>query len=306
MAKITAAQVKELRERTGAGMMDVKKALVKADGDMDKATDILRESGAAKAAKKSGRIAAEGLAAFDVEGNNAVLVEINSETDFVSSNDKFVKFVDDVTKAILAAKPADLEAAMNVPLGEGTIASAETELTAVIGEKITLRRFTILTKKDNEVFGAYKHNNGAIIAVTILDGDNAEAAKNIAMHVAAINPEYLDKSQVPAEVLEHQTDVFTKETEKEGKPSKIIPKIVEGRMNKYLAEICLVDQPYVKDSDMTVAEYVKSVKSEVKNFVRYEVGEGIEKKHKLAYNYEYCYGKMVGAIEEDQHESIKV
>ncbi|MCT7791422.1 MAG: translation elongation factor Ts, partial [Lactobacillus iners] len=225
-----------------------------------------------------GRIAAEGLAAFDVEGNNAVLVEINSETDFVSSNDKFVKFVDDVTKAILAAKPADLEAAMNVPLGEGTIASAETELTAVIGEKITLRRFTILTKKDNEVFGAYKHNNGAIIAVTILDGDNAEAAKNIAMHVAAINPEYLDKSQVPAEVLEHQTDVFTKETEKEGKPSKIIPKIVEGRMNKYLAEICLVDQPYVKDSDMTVAEYVKSVKSEVKNFVRYEVGEGIEKK----------------------------
>ncbi|EFO65980.1 translation elongation factor Ts [Lactobacillus iners] len=278
MAKITAAQVKELRERTGAGMMDVKKALVKADGDMDKATDILRESGAAKAAKKSGRIAAEGLAAFDVEGNNAVLVEINSETDFVSSNDKFVKFVDDVTKAILAAKPADLEAAMNVPLGEGTIASAETELTAVIGEKITLRRFTILTKKDNEVFGAYKHNNGAIIAVTILDGDNAEAAKNIAMHVAAINPEYLDKSQVPAEVLEHQTDVFTKETEKEGKPSKIIPKIVEGRMNKYLAEICLVDQPYVKDSDMTVAEYVKSVKSEVKNFVRYEVGEGIEKK----------------------------
>lgn len=278
MAKITAAQVKELRERTGAGMMDVKKALVKADGDMDKATDILRESGAAKAAKKSGRIAAEGLAAFDVEGNNAVLVEINSETDFVSSNDKFVKFVDDVTKAILAAKPADLEAAMNVPLGEGTIASAETELTAVIGEKITLRRFTILTKKDNEVFGAYKHNNGAIIAVTILDGDNAEAAKNIAMHVAAINPEYLDKSKVPAEVLEHQTDVFTKETEKEGKPSKIIPKIVEGRMNKYLAEICLVDQPYVKDSDMTVAEYVKSVKSEVKNFVRYEVGEGIEKK----------------------------
>lgn len=278
MAKITAAQVKELRERTGAGMMDVKKALVKADGDMDKATDILRESGAAKAAKKSGSIAAEGLAAFDVEGNNAVLVEINSETDFVSSNDKFVKFVDDVTKAILAAKPADLEAAMNVPLGEGTIASAETELTAVIGEKITLRRFTILTKKDNEVFGAYKHNNGAIIAVTILDGDNAEAAKNIAMHVAAINPEYLDKSQVPAEVLEHQTDVFTKETEKEGKPSKIIPKIVEGRMNKYLAEICLVDQPYVKDSDMTVAEYVKSVKSEVKNFVRYEVGEGIEKK----------------------------
>lgn len=278
MAKITAAQVKELRERTGAGMMDVKKALVKADGDMDKATDILRESGAAKAAKKSGRIAAEGLAAFDVEGNNAVLVEINSETDFVSSNDKFVKFVDDVTKAILASKPADLEAAMNVPLGEGTIASAETELTAVIGEKITLRRFTILTKKDNEVFGAYKHNNGAIIAVTILDGDNAEAAKNIAMHVAAINPEYLDKSQVPAEVLEHQTDVFTKETEKEGKPSKIIPKIVEGRMNKYLAEICLVDQPYVKDSDMTVAEYVKSVKSEVKNFVRYEVGEGIEKK----------------------------
>ena len=278
MANITAKQVKELRDRTGAGMMDSKKALVKADGDIEKAIDILRENGVAKAAKKSGRIAAEGLAEYAFDGNDAVVVEINSETDFVSSNDKFIKLVDDVTKAILAAKPANVEEALKSPMGESTIGEEITNLTAVIGEKITLRRFDLITKNDDEVFGAYKHNGGAIVAVVTLKGNSEEAAKNIAMHVAAINPEYLNKDSVPKVDFDRQKEVFTKETENEGKPAKIIPKIVEGRVNKYLSEICLVDQPYVKDGDMTVAEYAKSEGCEVVGYKRYEVGEGIEKK----------------------------
>ncbi|MDF7668199.1 MULTISPECIES: translation elongation factor Ts [unclassified Lactobacillus] len=278
MANITAKQVKELRDRTGAGMMDSKKALVKADGDVEKAIDILRENGVAKAAKKSGRIAAEGLAEYAFSGNTAALVEINSETDFVSSNDKFIKLVDDVTKAILAAKPANVEEALKAPMGDSTIGEEITNLTAVIGEKITLRRFDLVTKNDDEVFGAYKHNGGSIVALATLKGANEEAAKNIAMHVAAINPEYLNKDSVPKADFDRQKDVFTKETENEGKPANIIPKIVEGRVNKYLSEICLVDQPYVKDSDKTVAEYAKSEGGEVVSFTRYEVGEGIEKK----------------------------
>ena len=278
MANITAKQVKELRDRTGAGMMDSKKALVKANGDIEKAIDILRENGVAKAAKKSGRIAAEGLAEYAFDGNDAVVVEVNSETDFVSSNDKFIKLVDDVTKAILVAKPANVDEALKAPLGDSTIGDAITNLTAVIGEKITLRRFDLITKNDDEVFGAYKHNGGAIVAVVTLKGNSEEAAKNIAMHVAAINPEYLNKDSVPKADFDRQKEVFTKETENEGKPAKIIPKIVEGRVNKYLSEICLVDQPYVKDGDMTVAEYAKSEGCEVVGYKRYEVGEGIEKK----------------------------
>ncbi|CCI85699.1 translation elongation factor Ts [Lactobacillus pasteurii DSM 23907 = CRBIP 24.76] len=278
MAQITAKQVKELRERTGAGMMDSKKALVKADGDIEKAIDILRESGIAKAAKKAGRTAAEGLAAFAIDGNNAVLVEVNSETDFVATNDKFINLVGDITDAILASKPANVEEALKAPMGDSTMGEVITNMTAVIGEKITLRRFDLISKTDDEVFGAYKHNGGAIVSVVTLKGGNEEAAKNIAMHVAAINPEYLDKNSVPASELERHKAVFTKETENEGKPANIIPKIVEGRVNKYLSEISLVDQAYVKDGDMTVGEYAKSQNAEVVSFTRYEVGEGIEKK----------------------------
>ncbi|MCI1290686.1 MAG: translation elongation factor Ts [Lactobacillus sp.] len=279
MAKITAKLVKELRDRTGAGMMDCKKALVKADGDIEKAIDILRENGSAKAAKKSARIAAEGLAEYAIDGNDAVLVEVNSETDFVSSNDKFKKLVNYITASLLKNKPADLKAALAAPMGDGTIQDAITNLTAVIGEKLTLRRFQLVSKKDDEIFGAYKHNGGAIAALVTMKGGSEEAAKNIAMHVAAINPEYLNKDSVPADELKRQTEVFTKETEQEGKPAKIVPMIVKGRVNKYLSEICLVDQPYVKDDKQTVAEYAKSVNNGVvTNFVRYEVGEGIAKR----------------------------
>lgn len=276
MAKITAKLVKELRDRTGAGMMDCKKALVKADGDIEKAVNILRENGVVKAAKKSGRIAAEGLGEYAIDGNDAVVVEVNSETDFVASNDKFIKLVDDITKAILAAKPKDLKGALAAKLGDGTVESAITDLTAVIGEKLTLRRFQFMTKNDDEVFGAYKHNKGAIVALVKTQGGSEEAAKNVAMHVAAINPEYLDKDSVPADELARQKEVFTKETEKEGKPAKIVPMIVKGRVNKYLSEICLVDQPYVKDDKMTVGAYAKSQNGKVTGYVRFEVGEGLE------------------------------
>ena len=276
MAKITAKLVKELRDRTGAGMMDCKKALVKADGDIEKAVNILRENGVVKAAKKSGRIAAEGLGEYAIDGNDAVVVEVNSETDFVASNDKFIKLVDDITKAILAAKPKDLKDALAAKLGDGTVESAITDLTAVIGEKLTLSRFQFMTKTDDEVFGAYKHNKGAIVALVKMQGGSEEAAKNVAMHVAAINPEYLDKDSVPADELARQKEVFTKETEKEGKPAKIVPMIVKGRVNKYLSEICLVDQPYVKDDKMTVGAYAKSQNGKVTGYVRFEVGEGLE------------------------------
>lgn len=275
---ISAKQVKELRDRTQVGMMDAKKALVAADGDMDKAIDVLREKGLAKAAKKAGNIAAEGLAEIAVDGNTAAIIEVNAETDFVASNDKFTDYVTAVAKTIAANKPADLDAALALDLDGQTIDAAAKALTAVIGEKISLRRFELAEKNDGDNFGAYLHNGGQIAALVTLEGGDEEAARDIAMHVAAINPQYLDRTQVPADELQHQTDLFTEETKGEGKPEKIIPRIVEGRVNKWLSEISLVDQEFVKDSDKTVAEFAKSKNATVKGFVRFEVGEGIEKK----------------------------
>ena len=274
---ITAAQVKELRDKSGAGMMDAKKALVETDGDIDKAMDVLREKGAAKAAKKSGRIAAEGLAEVRVNGDKAVILEVNSETDFVATNDKFTTLVDQIADAILANEPKDLDSALALPLNGNTVAAEITNLTAVIGEKITLRRFEVITKTDDEVFGSYKHNGGAIVALVTLQGADEATAKDVAMHVAAINPKYVSREDVPSDVLEHERKVVTEETKNEGKPEKIIPRIVEGRLNKFLSEISLVDQEFVKDPDLTVAKFVEQHNGKVVNFVRFEVGEGIEK-----------------------------
>ncbi|KRN03805.1 translation elongation factor Ts [Holzapfeliella floricola] len=279
MAGITAAQVKELREKTGAGMMDAKKALVATDGDMDLAIDELRKKGALKAAKKSDRVAAEGLADVEFSGNTAAMVEVNSETDFVSSNDRFVSFVKDVAGKIAEAQPESVEAAMALPYNEnGTVQDEVTNLTSVIGEKISFRRFNLVKKEDNQVFGAYLHNGGTILALVTLEGADEQTAKDVAMHVAAINPKFVSRDDVPSEVLEHEKAAFTEETKNEGKPEKIIPKIVEGRMNKFLSEISLVDQEFVKDPDQTVQQFVESKGGKVINFVRYEVGEGIEKK----------------------------
>ena len=278
MAKITAAQVKELRDKTGVGMMDAKKALVATEGDMEKAIDFLREKGMAKAAKKSDRIAAEGLADVEVKGNVAAIVEVNAETDFVAQNDQFKALVKRLATLVAENKPADVEAALKISTDKGTVNDEIIEATQVIGEKITLRRFQLVEKADNENFGAYLHMGGKIASLVVVEGADEATAKDVAMHVAAINPKYVNRDQVPAEELAHEREVLTEEAKNEGKPEKIIEKMVEGRLNKFLAEIALDDQEFVKDPDQTVAKFVASKGGKVKSFVRYEVGEGIEKK----------------------------
>ncbi|MGX6962597.1 translation elongation factor Ts [Vagococcus xieshaowenii] len=275
---ITAAMVKELRDKTGVGMMDAKRALVEVDGDMDKAIDHLRESGLAKAAKKGDRIAAEGLSNVYINGNTAAIVEINSETDFVAKNDQFKELVIRVAKLVAENKPADLEAALAIETENGTIEKEILEATTVIGEKIAFRRFQIVEKSDDEVFGAYLHAGGTIAVLSVVTGADEAVAKDVSMHVAAINPRYMTKEEVPAEELEHEKKVLTEQALNEGKPANIVEKMVIGRMQKFLAEICLVDQPFVKDPDMTVSKYLASKNSDVKAFVRFEVGEGIEKR----------------------------
>jgi elongation factor Ts len=279
MAQISAKLVKELRDMTGVGMMDAKKALVEVDGDMDKAVDFLREKGMAKAAKKNDRIAAEGLAAVAVIGNTAAIVEVNSETDFVAKNEMFQDLVQELATLVATNKPADMDAAMALPASKGTVAETIIEANQVIGEKISFRRFEIVEKEDNAAFGGYLHMGGRIAVLALLDGTTDETvAKDVAMHVAAINPRYVDESQIPAEELEHEKTVLTEQALNEGKPANIVDKMVIGRLNKFKAEISLVDQPFVKDPDMTVAKYVATKGATVKSFVRFEVGEGIEKR----------------------------
>lgn len=277
MASISAKQVKELRDKIGVGMMDAKKALVASDGDMDKAVDFLREKGIAKAAKKSDRVAAEGLADVEMHDNTAAIVEVNSETDFVASNDRFIDLVKEIASQVALEKPASVEDALKLKSPKGTLNDDIIEATQVIGEKISLRRFATLEKSENEHFGAYLHMGGKIAALVLLEGADEETAKDVAMHVAAINPKYVNRDEVPSDVLDHEREVLTKEAEGEGKPANIIGKMVEGRLNKFLAEVSLDDQEFVKDPDQTVAKYVASKGGKVKSFIRYEVGEGIEK-----------------------------
>lgn len=278
MAQISAKLVKELRDMTGVGMMDAKRALVAVEGDMEAAVDYLRENGMAKAAKKADRIAAEGLANVSVDGNTAVVVEINSETDFVAKNDQFQGLVKSVTDLLAANKPADMEAALALPTEEGTLNETIQTATTKIGEKISLRRFEILEKTDSQSFGAYLHQGGRIAVLTVLEGADEETAKDIAMHVAAINPKYVTRDEVPAEVIEHEKKVLSEQALNEGKPANIVEKMIVGRLNKFLAEISLNDQPFVKDPDMTVAKFAEAKKGSVLSFVRFEVGEGLEKR----------------------------
>ena len=279
MAQITASLVKELRERTGAGMMDCKKALTQTDGDIDAAIDYLRENGIAKAAKKADRIAAEGLSYIEVKGNKAVILEINSETDFVAKNEKFVALVKNVADAILAAEPKNVEEALQVQAEGGTVEAVINEGIATIGEKLSLRRFEVLTKTDADAFGAYSHMGGRIGVLTLIEGStDAEAAKDVAMHIAALAPKYLDESEVPADVLEHEKKVLTEQALNEGKPANIVEKMIVGRINKFLEEITVVKQKFVKDDSLTVEKFVASKGGKLAKFVRYEVGEGIEKR----------------------------
>ena len=279
MAQISAQLVKQLRDMTGVGMMDAKKALVQTEGDIDAAVDYLRENGLAKAAKKADRIAAEGITNVLVDGNVAVVLEVNAETDFVAKNDKFQALVAKLSQVILANKPADLEAALEIVTDEGKVSDVIAEATTVIGEKISLRRFEIVEKSDADAFGAYLHMGGRIGVLTVIEGSSDDAAaKDVSMHIAAINPKYVDRSQVSEEELEHEKKVLTEQALNEGKPANIVEKMIAGRLNKFLAEISLNDQPFVKDPDQTVSKFVASKGGKVKLFHRYEVGEGLEKR----------------------------
>lgn len=275
---ITAQMVKELREKTGAGMMDCKGALEHTNGDMDQAIDYLREKGIAKAAKKASRIAAEGLCSVVVAGNDAVIFELNSETDFVAKNTQFLDLIETVGQALVHSNVKTDEDALNLVVNGKTIEVLLADATATIGEKISLRRVTRVSKENEQGFGAYKHMGGRIAVLAVLAKENDEIAKDIAMHVAAQKPLYLDRSQVDQETLEHEKHVLTQQALQEGKPANIVDKMVIGRLNKYLQDICLVDQGFVKDPDIKVSEYLKNNKNQVLNFIRLEVGEGIEKK----------------------------
>jgi len=275
---VTAKMVKELRDKTGAGMLDCKKALVETDGNIDAAIDYLREKGIMKAQKKSDRVAAEGLCNVVINNNDAVIYEINSETDFVARNEKFLTLLNNVGQAIVQSDATDTESALKADANGQTVNDLLVEATATIGEKISLRRVSRITKTDDQGFGAYLHQGGRIAVLTVVEKEDAEVAKNVAMHVAANNPKYLNRDQVDAETLEHEKHVLTQQALQEGKPANIVEKMVIGRLNKFLKDVCLVDQPYVKDPDLTVAKYLKSNNNGVVSFVRLAVGEGVEKK----------------------------
>ena len=276
---VTAQMVKELREKTGAGMMDCKKALTETNGDMEKAIDFLREKGIASAAKKGDRIAAEGLTYVVADGNNAVILEVNSETDFVAKNEAFQNLVKELAAHLLANKPATVEEASAQTINGVTVADYINAAIAKIGEKLSLRRFTLLSKTDNDAFGAYLHMGGRISVLTVLEGTTeADAAKDVSMHIAALRPKYVSRDQVSQEEVEHESQVLTTQALNEGKPEKIVEKMVEGRLGKYFEDVCLLDQTFVKNPDQKVRQFVESKGATVREFVRYEVGEGIEKR----------------------------
>ncbi|HYK73353.1 MAG TPA: translation elongation factor Ts [Pseudoneobacillus sp.] len=277
---VTAQMVKELREKTGAGMLDCKKALTETNGDMEKAVDFLREKGIASAAKKADRIAAEGTAYILTEGNEAVILEVNSETDFVAKNDAFQLLVKELAEYLLKNKPASVEEALTQTMENGaTVGDHINAAIAKIGEKLTLRRYEILTKTDNDSFGAYLHMGGRIAVLTVLEGTTEEAAaKDVAMHAAALHPLYVSRDQVSQEEVERERQVLTTQALNEGKPENIVAKMVEGRLGKYFEDVCLLDQTFVKNPDQKVRQFVESKGATVREFVRYSVGEGIEKR----------------------------
>ena len=273
---ITANMVKELREQTGAGMLDCKKALTETNGNMEEAVTWLREKGISKAAKKQTRIAAEGLALAKVEGNKAVIVEVNSETDFVAKNPEFTGLVNDIATAILGSNVSTVEEANKLEVNG--IENMIVEKTATIGEKLSFRRFELVEKQDNQVFGTYSHMGGKIVTLAVLEGTDAEVAKDVAMQIAAMRPLYLDKDSVPSERVEKERAILTEQAENEGLDANKLPMIANGRLNKFYEEVCLLDQGFVKENKMKVSKYVESKGMKVLSFVRYEVGEGMEKR----------------------------
>ena len=275
---ISASLVKELREKTGAGMLDCKKALEANNGDISASIDWLREKGISKAQKKADRIAAEGVASILIKDNKAAIVEVNSETDFVAKNEEFTSMVSTILETIIDSDAKTVEDALNLDCGEGTINDLIVAKTAKIGEKLSLRRFEVVTKSDAEAFGEYIHMGGKIAVLITVDGANREVAKDVAMHAAAMRPKYVNKDQVPSDEVEKERKVLKEQAMNEGKPEEIAAKMVEGRIRKFYEEICLEEQAFVKDSDKKVREYVKANGGVVKSMVRFEVGEGMEKR----------------------------
>jgi len=275
---ISAKQVSELRNLTGAGMMDCKKALTETNGDIEAAVDWLREKGIAKSAKKASRIAAEGLANIYVEGNKAVILEVNSETDFVSKNEEFTGMIDEIGKAILNSNASSLEEVLELPTSEGTVNELIIAKTAKIGEKLSLRRYELVEKEDNQVFGAYLHMGGKIAVLTVVDGASVEVAKDVSMQAAAMKPQYLSEADVPEDVIARESEVFKTQAMEEGKPADIAEKMVAGRIKKFFKEICLLKQAFIKDGDVDVETYVKNNGGTVLSMVRFEVGEGMQKR----------------------------
>ena len=270
--------IKELRDLSGAGLMDCKKALEASNNDIDEAIDYLRKKGISKAAKKADRVAAEGLSTVVIDGNNASIVEVNCETDFVAKNEKFVNLVNKIAELIVKNDVKTMEEAMSLGTEEGTLNDTIVNFTATIGEKISFRRFARLSKTDSQNFGSYIHMGGRIAVLTLLEGADEETAKDVSMHAAAMRPSYVKREDVPAEEVERETSVLKEQAMNEGKPAEIAEKMVNGRINKFYKEICLEEQDFVKDSDMTVGAFVKSKNGSIVNMVRFEVGEGIEKK----------------------------
>ncbi len=275
---ISASLIKDLREKTGAGMLDCKKALEENGGDIDKAIDWLREKGISKAAKKADRVAAEGVAAILTKGNKAVILEMNSETDFVAKNEKFIDLVNKILAVVIDSDADSLEAVLNLKCDDKTINDLIVENTATIGEKLSLRRIAKVTKEDNESFGEYIHMGGKIAVLIVTEGTSEDVAKDVAMHAAAMRPSYVREEDVPSDEVEREKSVLTEQAMNEGKPEEIAKKMVQGRIKKFFKEICLEEQPFVKDSDIDVKTFVKNNGGSIKAMYRFEVGEGIEKK----------------------------
>ena len=275
---VTAAMVKELRDLTNAGLSDCKKALEATNGNKEEAINWLREKGIAKAAKKSDRIAAEGVAAILVKGNDAAIIEVNSETDFVAKNDTFKALVDEILEALINSNAKTMEEALELKTSEGTINDLIIAKTATIGEKLSFRRFERITKKDNETFGSYIHMGGKIAVLTVVSDVEEGVAKDISMHAAAMKPLYVTKEEVPTEVVDKEREVLKEQAINEGKPAEIAEKMVEGRIRKYYEEICLEEQAFVKEPSMSVGKYASNNGGKIVSMIRYEVGEGIEKK----------------------------
>ncbi len=275
---VSASLVKDLREKTGAGMLDCKKALEATNGNIEEAIDWLREKGISKAAKKADRIAAEGVAAILIDGNDAVILEMNSETDFVAKNAEFQELVKVSLETIIKSDANSLEEVLNLPCEGGNLNDFIIAKTAKIGEKLSLRRFAKVSKGDNESFGEYIHMGGKIAVLIVTEGTDELVAKDVAMHAAAMRPAYVSEEDVPSEVVEKEKTVLKEQAMNEGKPAEIAEKMVNGRVQKFFKEICLEEQPFVKDSDVNVKTYVKNNGGKIKSMYRFEVGEGMEKK----------------------------